>query len=154
MKISLFTITLIKFSTYNYTVFASHANTSPTHWCTVLCQHFKIGIQSPIFIPPQSMNDVAHTSVPAIHCIDSIHAPIICVPLSDKATNQTPHKFPSVILVLGATALRIEKAMRPFSHRHHAHTPARGHEDSWGRHEGCKHHCTVAPSSSMLLLLG
>ena len=79
---------------------------------------------------------------------------ISCVPLSDKATNQISHNFPSVILVLGATALRMGK--KPCGH-----TPTdtmfillpEVMKSPGGWHEGCKNHCTVAPSSSMLLLL-
>jgi hypothetical protein len=56
------------FSAFTITPFiASHANTSQTHWCTVLYLYSKIGIQSPIlFIPLQSINDVAHTSLTAL----------------------------------------------------------------------------------------
>jgi hypothetical protein len=136
------------FSAFSITPFiTSHINTSQSHWYTILCLYFKIGIQSPIFIPLQFIHDVAHTSLPAIHCIDSIYAPISCVPLSDKATNQIPHNFPLVIL--GATALRMKIASPPFSHQHHAHTPARGHEDSCGLAQGLQGSLHGRPSSRM-----
>jgi hypothetical protein len=136
-------------STFTITpLIASHANTSQTYWYTVLYLYSRLGFRVPFFIPLQSINDIAHTCLPAIHCIDSIYAPISCVPLSDKATNQIPHNFPSVMLVLGATALRMGKKPCGLSPTNTMlillpevmKTPG-------GWHEGRKHHCTVAPSS-------
>ncbi len=99
-------------STFTITPFiASHANTSLTPFCTYI-QDWDSRV--PFFIPLQSIHDIAHTCLPAIHCIDSIYDPISCVPLSDKATNQIPHNFSSVILVLGATALRMGKSHAAF----------------------------------------
>jgi hypothetical protein len=52
LKVSPFTMTLIMFAPFSITLFiTSHINTSQTHWFTVLCLYFKIGIQSPIFYP-------------------------------------------------------------------------------------------------------
>ena len=81
-----------------------------SQWHTKSARHLnsKIRTQSPIFlISLQSINNVGYTCLPTIHCIDSIYANFCRVALSDKASNQIPDHLPPVVLMLGATALRV-----------------------------------------------